>query len=105
MIIQNAIIPRPKIEAINAVFEVESSTNANAAMAHAIQSLRRSGVAIAAAALIATPSAMMPPSVFLCVHRPDQAPGCSNVIRPMLGATSPSTNEPAIRTMKPRRER
>ena len=89
------------IDAISAVLDVESTTNMNAAIAKAIQSLRRSGVTIAAAALMATPNAMMPPSVFLCVQRPDQAPGCSNVMRPMLGARSPSANDPAIRTMKP----
>jgi hypothetical protein len=64
-------------------------------------SVRRAGVMIAAAVQIATPSAMMPPSVFLCVQRPDQAPGCSNVMRPTFGAMSAVRNEPTTRMTKP----
>jgi hypothetical protein len=92
--------PTPALSDTTEVFEVLITSSRQVSSAAPHQSCARRGLSSAAAMQIAVPSAILPPRAFFSGHRPRQAPGKMESIRPMDGTNRPVNSDAAARMAK-----
>ena len=92
--------PSPRIKATSEVLEVDIRVSSRASPANPHHMNRRWGLSMAAAPMIANPSAILPPSAFFSDQTPRHAPGKISCMMPTDGKASGTRSEITARMAK-----